>query len=60
MERIRWSTTQSGFLKGHVLIAVGVDARHQRFPDEPRYVYQPMVGMEDEESVERNDQGKIS
>ena len=28
------------------LIAVGVDARQQRFPDEPRYVYQPMVGME--------------
>lgn len=30
------------------LIAVGVDARQQRFPDEPRYVYQPMVGMEED------------
>ena len=30
------------------LIAVGVNARQQRFPDEPRYVYQPMVGMEDD------------
>ena len=29
------------------LIAVGIDARQQRFPDEQRYVYKPMVGMED-------------
>ena len=29
------------------LIAVGISARQQRFPDEPHYVYQPMVGMED-------------
>ena len=28
------------------LIAVGVDARQQHFPHESRYVYQPMVGME--------------
>ena len=30
------------------LIAVGVDARQQRFPHEPRYVYQPMVGKGDD------------
>ena len=30
------------------LIAVGIDARQQRFPNEQRYVYKPMVGMEDD------------
>jgi hypothetical protein len=30
------------------LIAVGVDARQERFPHEQRYVYQPMVGKEDD------------
>ena len=30
------------------LIAVGIDARRQRFPHEPRYVYQPLVGQEDQ------------
>ncbi len=29
------------------LIALAIDARHQRFPHEPRYVYQPLVGQED-------------
>ena len=29
------------------LIALGIDARQQRFPHEPRYVYQPLVGQED-------------
>ena len=29
------------------LIAVGIDARQQRFPLEPRYIYQPLVGQED-------------
>ena len=30
------------------LIAVGMDARQQRFPHEPRYVYHPLVGQEDQ------------
>ena len=30
------------------LIAIGIDARQQRFPDEPRYVYRPLAGREDE------------
>lgn len=30
------------------LIAVAADARQQRFPDEPRYCYQPLSGQEDE------------
>jgi ectoine hydroxylase-related dioxygenase (phytanoyl-CoA dioxygenase family) len=30
------------------LIAVGINARQQRFPQELRYVYQPMVGKEDD------------
>ncbi len=30
------------------LIAVGIDARQQRFPHELRYVYQPLVGQEDQ------------
>ena len=29
------------------LIALGIDARQQRFPDESRYVYQPLIGEED-------------
>ena len=29
------------------MIAIGIDARHQRFPDERRYVYQPLIGEED-------------
>ena len=29
------------------LIALGIDARQQRFPDESRYVYQPLIGQED-------------
>ena len=29
------------------MIAIGIDARQQRFPDERRYVYQPLVGEED-------------
>ena len=29
-------------------IAYGIDARAQRYPDEPRYVYQPFAGTEDE------------
>jgi ectoine hydroxylase-related dioxygenase (phytanoyl-CoA dioxygenase family) len=29
------------------LIALAIDARQQRFPDEPRYVYQPLAGQED-------------
>jgi hypothetical protein len=29
-------------------IAYAIDARAQRFPDEPRYVYQPFAGEEDE------------
>lgn len=30
------------------LIALAIDARQQRFPDEPRYVYQPLAGQEDD------------
>ena len=30
------------------VIAVAIDARHERFPDEERYVYQPFVGLEDQ------------
>ncbi len=30
------------------LIAYAIDARAQRFPDEERYVYQPLAGREDE------------
>jgi hypothetical protein len=30
------------------LIAVAIDARHQRFADEPRYTYAPLLGHEDE------------
>ena len=30
------------------VIAVGIDARQQRFPEEPPYIYQPMVGLEDD------------
>ena len=30
------------------MIAIGIDARQQRFPDERRYVYQPLVGEEDQ------------
>ena len=29
------------------LIALGIDARQQRFPDESRYVYQPLIEEED-------------
>ncbi|MCY3859988.1 MAG: phytanoyl-CoA dioxygenase family protein [Gammaproteobacteria bacterium] len=29
------------------MIAIGIDARQQRFPEEQRYVYQPLVGEED-------------
>ena len=29
------------------MIAVAVDARQQRFPDEPRYVYRPFSGEEE-------------
>jgi hypothetical protein len=27
------------------MIPVAVDARQQRFPDEPRYTYQPLAGQ---------------
>jgi ectoine hydroxylase-related dioxygenase (phytanoyl-CoA dioxygenase family) len=30
------------------VIAVAIDARHQRFADESRYVYAPLAGREDE------------
>ena len=30
------------------VIAVAIDARRQRFPDEEAYVYQPFVGLEDD------------
>ena len=30
------------------MIAVAIDARRQRFPDETPYVYQPFAGLEDE------------
>jgi hypothetical protein len=30
------------------IIALGVDARQQRFPEEPRYNYQPLAGQEDD------------
>ena len=29
------------------MIAIAIDARHQRFPHERRYVYQPLLGEED-------------
>ena len=30
------------------IIPMGVDARAQRYPDEPRFVYQPLAGREDD------------
>jgi hypothetical protein len=30
------------------MIALGIDARAQYYPDEPRFTYQPMLGREDE------------
>ena len=30
------------------VIAVAIDARHQRYPDETPYIYQPFVGLEDD------------
>lgn len=30
------------------MIAIGIDARNQRFPNERRYVYQPLVGEENQ------------
>ena len=30
------------------VIALAIDARAQRFPDEARFVYQPFIGLEDE------------
>lgn len=30
------------------MIAIGIDARQQHFPNEPRYQYQPLAGKEDE------------
>lgn len=30
------------------VIAVAIDARAQHYPNEPRYIYQPFVGLEDE------------
>jgi ectoine hydroxylase-related dioxygenase (phytanoyl-CoA dioxygenase family) len=30
------------------VIAVAIDARAQHYPDEPRYIYQPFVGLEEE------------
>ncbi len=30
------------------MIALGIDARQQRYPEEPRYVYQPLAGEEDD------------
>ena len=38
------------------LIAVAIDARQQRFPDESRYVYVPLAGQED--SNRWNEEGK--
>ena len=29
------------------MIALAIDARAQRYPDEPRYVYKPLAGQED-------------
>ena len=29
------------------IIALGIDARAQKFPDEPRYTYQPLAGQDD-------------
>ena len=29
------------------MIAIGIDARRQRFPDEKPYCYQPLAGEED-------------
>ena len=29
-------------------IMYGIDARAQRFPDEPRFAYQPLAGREDD------------
>ena len=30
-----------------MIIALGIDARAQKFPNEPRYEYQPLKGQED-------------
>jgi ectoine hydroxylase-related dioxygenase (phytanoyl-CoA dioxygenase family) len=30
------------------MIPIAVDARQQRFPDEPRFVYEPLIGREEE------------
>ena len=30
------------------MISIGVDARQQRFPHEPRFVYEPLIDHEEE------------
>ena len=37
-----------GTLSNAVLIAIAIDARRQRFPEEASYVYRPLAGREDE------------
>ena len=36
------------------IITLGIDARQQRFPNEPRYVYQPLKGRDDENRWNEN------
>lgn len=41
------------------IIALGIDARQQRFPDEPRFVYQPLAGEEEENRWNEENREKL-
>ncbi|WP_339712844.1 phytanoyl-CoA dioxygenase family protein [uncultured Sneathiella sp.] len=41
------------------IIALGIDARQQRFPDEPRFCYQPLAGEEMENRWNEENREKI-
>lgn len=41
------------------IIALGIDARQQRFPDEPRFIYQPLAGEEEENRWNEENREKL-
>ena len=41
------------------MIALAIDARSQRFPDEPRYVYKPLAGQEDSNRLNKHTRESI-
>lgn len=41
------------------IISLGIDARKQRFPDEPTYCYQPLAGEEDENRWNEENREKL-